>query len=217
MLLPVSVIRPETTTLTRLLTLACLLGLGSLPLVLAWNVKPLRFVLLGLVALCGVVLALPGRGTDGLREAYVRALRTYEGDHYVWGGENHRGIDCSGLVRRAMVDANLHQGLTRLDGAALRRALELWLFDASASALGQQYRGWTRELFRAPSLVAADDSRLVPGDLAVTQDGLHVLVYLGDRKWIQADPVPMRVHADVVEPKGWFTHPVVLLRWVALN
>ncbi|MFO1522592.1 MAG: hypothetical protein U1G05_11240 [Kiritimatiellia bacterium] len=35
-----------------------------------------------------------------------------------------------------------------------------------------------------------DVSALLPGDLAFTRSGAHVLVYFGDGKWIQADPGP---------------------------
>ncbi|MBI3986575.1 MAG: C40 family peptidase [Lentisphaerae bacterium] len=33
----------------------------------------------------------------------VQCLRRYEGTLYVWGGENRRGIDCSGLVRKKVI------------------------------------------------------------------------------------------------------------------
>ena len=54
--------------------------------------------------------------------------------------------------------------------------------------------------------------------LTVTADGTHVLAYLGDATWIQADPVPMRVHFDrISESSGWFGVPVVIWRWATLS
>ena len=49
------------------------------------------------------------------------------------------------------------------------------------------------ELFRSDSVISSDSSRLRPGDLAVTEDGVHVMAFLGDQRWIEADPDAKRV------------------------
>ncbi|MFN2599036.1 MAG: NlpC/P60 family protein, partial [Pyrinomonadaceae bacterium] len=46
-----------------------------------------------------------------MRRAYIASLESYEGTRYVWGGENSRGIDCSGLVRRGLINADFHEGV----------------------------------------------------------------------------------------------------------
>lgn len=38
-----------------------------------------------------------------------------------------------------------------------------------------------------------DTTNLTPGDLAITTNGRHVMVYLENGKWIQADPDPFKV------------------------
>lgn len=218
-LLPLSVIRPETSSASKLLTLVSLLGLLTIPITLLLPHRRLRALALGVTVFLLLGLALPAREIEAaaFRDAYLTELRTYDAAIYVWGGENHRGIDCSGLVRRSLIDATASEATKRLDPGLARRALELWWFDASAEALGQGYRGWTHEVTRAANFLALDPALLRQGDLAVTQDGLHVLAYLGDSTWIQADPVPMRVHVDRVKATGWFTHPITVMRWRLLE
>lgn len=217
--LPLSVLRPETSSASKLLTLVALLGLCTIPLKLASTNRLALFGVLAAFALLFIGLQLPARPVDtrALRDAYLTQLRSYDGATYVWGGENHRGIDCSGLMRRGLIDAAASEALEHRDPGLARRALELWWFDASAEALGQGYRGWTHEVTRANDFLSLDASLLRPGDLAVTQNGLHVLAYLGDSTWIQADPVPMRVHVERVSASGWFTSPITVMRWRLLE
>ena len=53
--------------------------------------------------------------------------------------------------------------------------------------------------------------------MAVTDDGLHVLAYLGDSTWIQADPNAKKViKLKAPSTNEWFGVPVKLMRWEAL-
>lgn len=64
-----------------------------------------------------------------------------------------------------------------------------------------------------------DFSNLSLGDLAVTADGRHVMVYLRDGKWIQADPLAAKVivgHA-VRDEISWFNSRVTMHRWMVLE
>jgi len=166
-------------------------------------------------------LLLPGRNPDAgdLQAVYVRALQSYQGTRYVWGGENRFGIDCSGLVRAGMIKADLCQGIGTLNPKLVRSALSLWWYDESANALGKGYRQQTRFLFRTNAIDVLDQSRLHPGDLAVTTSGLHVLAYCGTNTWIEADPTPGRVVIVHVPARTnpWFQQPVNLVRWAALE
>lgn len=220
LLLVVLFVRPESTTSSKLLTLCCLASLLPAPFVLFWKRRAIRIALFATLAGAVLLLLLPGRtrSPDELTDAYLAHLRAFDGTHYVWGGENHRGIDCSGLVRVSLIEASLERAVTQVDPSLLRQAATVWWFDASAQALGEGYRGLTTEILRSPSLRAIDPSLLRRGDLAVTADGTHVLAYLGDATWIQADPVPMRVHFDrISESSGWFGVPVVIWRWATLS
>lgn len=202
------------------------LWLGALWLF--WPYKLARGVLLfGLLGL-GMVILAPGKpqNPQELRAHYVRALQSYEGTTYVWGGESRRGIDCSGLMRCAMIDANIAQGWSTLNASAIREAFLMWWNDCSAKAMKEEYRGQTRLLFTSPSInqIAANQaeySALEPGDIAVTSSGVHVLAYIGNQTWIEADPneaLGNRV-IKVLTPtrNAWFNTPVHIMRWRQLE
>jgi len=139
----------------------------------------------------GIFLSLPGRATidtAALRDLYLHRLQRYANVIYVYGGENSLGIDCSGLVRRAMMDALFLYGIREHDPAAVRSALRLWWRDANAIELGNGAHGDTRPVGASPSVELAQHPGVAPGDLAVTATGSHVLAYLGNEVWIEAEP-----------------------------
>lgn len=88
-------------------------------------------------------------------------------------------------------------------------------FGFSALAMGQGYRGLTRQIGLAGPLWELDRAAILPGDLAVRGDGGHVVVYLGDHRWIEADPNLGKVHTWVSTSNdgGWYSEMVVN-RWV---
>lgn len=185
-----------------------------------WSVKWLRYMALALPLLAVAGLVSPGRRPDvpNVRDRYVHALRSYENTRYVWGGENRLGIDCSGLVRKALIKANVIEGLKTSNPVLLRKALALWWNDCSARALAEEYREFTQHLFDASSLNELDHAQVQPGDLAITDDGIHVLAYLGNRTWVEADPEARRVLVlGIPARNSWFDTPVRLVRWRQLN
>lgn len=209
---------PVSTRLTRSTELLLCFLLWRGILAWSWERKAARVAVLSVTLVAAGFLLMPERRTNGLREEYVIALSRYEGVPYVWGGEGTAGIDCSGLVRRAMIHARILHSLRHFDGASARHALLLWWHDTSADALGSGYRGLTRTLFETPSLNELDHSRLLPGDLAVTLNGVHIMAYAGGGEWLEADPAAHRVLRVKVPAPGnlWFQTPVRLLRWSAL-
>ncbi len=211
---------PIRTAAVRALLLLGLAEIWFLVLALAWRFKSLRLGWTILTAAAMVFLALPGRpaNPDALRADYVRSLQSYMGTKYIWGGESHRGIDCSGLIRCGMIDAARDNGLSSLNPAMIRHSLSLWWRDCSAAELAQGYSGRTQMLKPAASLNLADYRILKPGDFAVTQDGVHTLAYIGDKTWIEADPGDGRVvRVTVPTSNPWFNHPVRLMRWKVLG
>jgi cell wall-associated NlpC family hydrolase len=177
-------------------------------------------LLLGIVSTASLFL-LPARSETSranLAEAYDHALLRYVNVTYWWGGENSVGIDCSGLIRRGMMDATLHEGLRKFDGGLLRASADLWWHDSSAEALGESYRGWTTFVTSAKSLNDLDHSLARPGDLAIAGGGVHILAYLGDHRWIQADPNEGKVIVETAPSKNyWFKGPVKIIRWKWLS
>jgi hypothetical protein len=179
-----------------------------------WRWKFLRVGILALPVLAVIPFLLPAKSlpAEGLREDYLSAMREMRGAAYVWGGESHRGTDCSGLPRRALRDALWAEGWENSNGAAFREWARQWWFDTSAKALGENYRGFTRPIGVRGKLRDLDLTRLTPGDLGITADGRHVMVYLGNNDWIQADPGPFKVTIGdpAIDPNPWFDSDVVV-------
>jgi len=96
--------------------------------------------------------------------------------------------------------------------------MELWWYDCSARALKSTYRNWTRPLFTAAAMNDVDLNQLVPGDLAATSDGVHIMVYLGQGQWLEADPDLEKVYRGQVPVENeWFNVPVQIIRWKQLE
>ena len=190
---------------------------------LLWRYKNLKRVLLAITVIGTLFWTLPGRAANSsaLRQEYVRALQSYDGTVYVWGGESRRGIDCSGLMRCALIDTNVKLGLTTLNPGLLREAFSLWWNDSSAKAMKEEYQGKTRFLQTSPDLNQFDHTTIEPGDMAVTSNGVHVMAYVGNQTWIEADPSELQgnkvVQVKVPSRIAWFATPVHLMRWRQLE
>lgn len=186
-----------------------------------WRRKFARVVLLALPVLAAVPFLLPAKPipADQLRDRYLTSMRAMEGADYVWGGERHRGVDCSGLPRLALRDALLQEAWKNANGAAFRKWSEQWWFDTSAKALGENYRGFTRPTGVRGKLRDLDPVILTPGDLGISVGGRHVMIYFGDGKWIQADPASLKVTFSdpATDPNPWFDSIVVMRRWSLLD
>jgi hypothetical protein len=216
------VLFPVSNRVTRVSTVVLLLIVWFGLISICWRWRVLRFAILGIPLLAGSFLALPARrlpNAEVLRAEYVDGLRRYNGTQYVWGGENLRGIDCSGLIRRGLIDSLFRRGILTLDPGLVRRALSLWWNDCSAMALGELHDELTIRQFDTPSVNRLDHSKVLPGDLAVTSDGRHIMAYLGEQTWIEADPGEMRV-VTVTAPardNAWFDTPMNVVRWRLLS
>lgn len=210
-------LNPVNSKILKLAFLGCVVGAWIGFTVLAWKHKPARLAALVLPLLAAIPFILPARAIDAeeLRRDYVRRMSEFEGTKYHWGGESSRGIDCSGLPRRAYRDALLAYGLKHFNGGALRGYLEQWWFDASAKALGEGYRGYTTPMGTEGTIQGMDYDGLVPGDLAVTTCGVHILAYAGDGKWIQADPGigAVATLSGRTSDNVWFRSSVTTHRW----
>jgi hypothetical protein len=213
---------PISTRLTRsagvVLFAAVWIGL----IALVWRHRFWRAVLLGLSVAITIFLLCPGRTSpqpEMLRAAYLGGMNRYSGAHYFWGGESPKGIDCSGLMRRGMIDGLCLEGCRRFDPGLVRRSIDLWWHDCTANDLMIGYRALTAPVLATPSLNALDHSRILPGDMAVTYSGLHILAYVGDHRWIEADPLPGRVVTVTVPAPGnvWFEGPMKIVRWRILQ
>lgn len=210
-------LNPVNSRLLNLAFLTCIVGAGMGLAILFWKHRWVRLVTLILPLLTVLPILLPSGEIKGeeLREDYVRRMSEFEGTKYVWGGESSRGIDCSGLPRKAFRDALLSYGVRHLNGSAFRCYLEQWWFDTSAKALAEGYRNFTDPLETKGTIKEMSYEGLVPGDLAVTVGGVHVLAYLGKGLWIQADPGIDKVAtlAGRTDDSSWFATQVTTHRW----
>ena len=184
---------------------------------LVWKTRVARFAMLGITATAVIFLLLPGRAQRdeaALRSGYVAGLLRYEGDRYFWGGESPRGIDCSGLIRRGLIDSLFLRGVRTLDPGLVRHALWLWWHDCTARELGEGH-GMTTPLLETPSINALDHAQISPGDIAVTANGIHIIAYLGGNRWIEADPDWQRVLiiSAPSEDNPWLRQPMKIVRW----
>ena len=211
---------PEQNLSVRVLTI-----LSFLSAIIGWliRLRKKRIVgalLLSFVTIIALLFFLPSKREhrgDALAVRYIARLQHYEGVRYWWGGETCFGLDCSGLIRRAMMDACWLHGLRHFDGGLLSTALSMWWHDASAQALGEGYRNLTMPVTRAKSLNELDHSLIRAGDLAVLGDGSHIMAYLGDKRWIEADPGAEKVIIETVPSKNmWFTGSAKIVRWKLL-
>ncbi len=157
---------------------------------------------------------------ERIRSRFLTDARGYMGTRFVWGGETGGGIDCSGLARAAFVRSCLRESLRAGDGALLLRTVRFWWFDIGAVDLGHERDDMTVRIGEVPNLRDFDGSGVRPGDMAVSIEHRHILIYSGGGQWIEADPG----RGEVIElsPEDdpehlYFTVPVVFVRWTALD
>jgi hypothetical protein len=210
------IVLPWRTSLVRLglIALWVLVGLSLVSLV--WRRKVWRILFLMVLASCCAFVLLPGRDqieTARLRQRFVHRLETYDGVRYVYGGENHRGIDCSGLVRAAMVRALFDEGIFSVDRALLRAAFTLWWRDTNAIQLGKGGKGLTLPIGDGVPMPMQAAPNLRPGDLAVTTSGSHVLACVDAHRWIEADPDVASVHIVDLNTSPIAGQEVLLVTW----
>ncbi len=174
-------------------------------------------ILLALPVVLTIYLVIPVRVSDhqALRSAYLEELEKLDGTRYVWGGESKLGVDCSGLPRLALRQAHCRRFFSTGNPGHARAWLNSWWFDSSADALANDYRGFTWPVDVEGTLQDIDPKTINPGDLAITENGVHLLVFLGDGKWIQADPGPNKVliQDPKVDSSGWFKMKSTIHRW----
>ncbi|MEY2541822.1 MAG: hypothetical protein QOI22_1424 [Verrucomicrobiota bacterium] len=214
------VILPYRTSLVRLGLIALWVLAGFLLLILLWRRKVCRTVLLLVMVSFSTFVLLPDHrriDTPRLRQRFVHQLETYDGVRYVYGGENHRGIDCSGLVRAAMVRALVDEGISSTDPALLRAAFTLWWRDTNAVQLGKGGRELASPIGDGSPTPMRGAQNLRPGDLAVTTSGSHVLAYLGNHRWIEADPDVAHVHIVDLDTSRIGEQEVLLVTWYWLR
>jgi len=181
------------------------------------------FWIISVIVLVGLWGWLGSSAVDqqSLRSAYVRELSLFQGTPFVWGGETRHGIDCSGLARTALWRAMLKEGIQHRNPRLLGPMLwKFWWKDLSANSILSNPYGYTRiighcESLSEPNSLKLDHTSLRPGDLAVTDSGEHVMVFLKGGIWIEASPADWKVVANPVEgsTRGYFNMPVTLLRW----
>ncbi|MHB9037802.1 MAG: C40 family peptidase [Armatimonadota bacterium] len=156
-----------------------------------------------------------------LRSTYVKRLQKFEGTRYVWGGETTGGIDCSGLARSSLWQAMLVEGGREFNPELL--GIKFWKFwwrDAGVSGILHGKYGYTKVIGYSPKLAGYDTSKIKPGDMAVASMESHVMIYLGNGKWIEANPKDGNVVINKARSdtkRHYFNTPVTFVRWKLLQ
>ena len=158
---------------------------------------------------------------DMLQDIYVRRLGAFEGVQYAKGGETHGGIDCSGLARVPMWQAMLNEGVREMNPRLLGTMFwRFWWRDMGALDILNGKHGYTSIVGHAEKLAGYNPYELQKGDLAIPDQGEHVLIYIGDGKWIEANPDDGKVvvnEATADSKRHYFNTPVTILRWWILE
>jgi len=209
---------PISTRTLRMAELAGLVFFWAVLLLLIWKIRPARLAWMLVTAMAAWFLLWPSSppaNQDRLRTLYLERLQAYINTPYVWGGEGILGIDCSGVVRKALVEALFIQGVRELNPASFRAACRLWWNDSTAAEMGKTSAGQTIFVREFRDVREAKPGEILPGDLAVTSSGIHVLAYLGDGRWINADPGAEKVCAieSSVSGPSWLDVPMKIVRW----
>ncbi len=207
---------PVSMSLTRFITAGCVVFCWLAGVVILWKFYRIGMIVLGSgILLLVAVFLLPGRNADSgnLRRSYCESLRGFDGCRFIWGGENFLGIDCSGLIRKAMIKNLIKQGIVTFNPGLIRQGLKLWVRDFSARDFLKE-KAPVIQIAEAEKLNNFDHSELLPGDLAVTRSGAHIMAYLGNQEWIEADPGILKViTVKLPAENSWFNIPVKIMRW----
>lgn len=214
------VVYPVSNTTLRLVAIACFALIAAGFVAFNWQWRWLKITSVSVVTFLLAFLLLPGRKAQisELQQQYLESLRRYEGVRYVWGGENRFGIDCSGLIRRGLINSLVGESLRTANPTLLREGLFLWWHDCSARALGDEHLRLTTEVMESDSINQINAAKIQPGDFAVTTDGIHVVAFLGGNEWIEADPEANKVlRLTTPSTNSWFDTPVKVMRWTLLQ
>lgn len=149
--------------------------------------------------------------SDQLRNIYIERLLSYKGAPYAPYGID-TGISCSTLVREALVEISGLKEEARMDISA---------DPCSSKDLRDGCHEKLSVVIDAANLNSLIYDEIQPGDIAVVGNeiGIHTLAYIGDKKWIHADPIAEKVIvSDVRDNNGyWFNMKSRILRWNVLK
>ena len=155
-----------------------------------------------------------------LRAAYFGRLASFNNHPYIKYGEAHNGVDSSGLARAALWQAMLKDGIREVNPRLLGPMLwKFWWRDMSVRDIKDGKYKYTKVVGHVSKLTGYNSSKSQIGDMAIVGNK-HILIYLGDERWIEANPEKKKVIISELAEHSkyeWLNKPATFVRWWALD
>lgn len=210
---------PINNIITRIVLLTAIFVIIMILFVMFYRYKFFFLLYLYIVSFLFFFIVLGTKTTiwENFNEDYIQNLLTYNDVNYVLWWEWLFGMDCSWLVRHAMVISLIKEWIRNYNWYDIMKWFKLWWSDFDVDAmLSNEYNRFI-DIWVADSINKINHEFIKPWDLAII-DWVHVMAYVWGRQWIQADPEIWKVIVlKTPTSNKWFNLSVKIIRWNDLD